>query len=63
MIQAGAVRAMELDINPQWVAGYLYGHRHGVGPLVPVQVMPDQPGIPGQLLAPYSRDFFTVAAR
>lgn len=26
MINAGAVRAIELDINPWWVSGYLYGH-------------------------------------
>ncbi|HEX2016352.1 MAG TPA: hypothetical protein VGN69_06625 [Solirubrobacteraceae bacterium] len=63
LLGARVLRAVELDINPQWVAGYLYGHRHGVGPLAPVQVLPDQPGIAGQLLTPYSRDFFTVAAR
>ncbi len=59
---ARVLRAVELDINPEWVAAYLYAHGpHGV--LTPVQVMPGQPGIPGQFLAPYSRDFFTVAAR
>jgi hypothetical protein len=63
LIGARVVRAVELDINPQWVAAYLYNH-HGVGgPLTAVQAMPDQPGIPGQLLAPYSRDFFTISAR
>jgi hypothetical protein len=60
LIGAGAQRAVELDINPEWVAGYLYQH-HG-GP-VAVPVVPGQTGIPGQLLAPYSRDFFTVLAR
>jgi hypothetical protein len=60
LIGAGAQRAVELDINPEWVAGYLYLH-HG-GP-VPVPVVPGQTGIPGQLLAPYSRDFFAVLAR
>jgi hypothetical protein len=63
LLGARVVRAVELDINPQWVAAYLYGHRHGLGPLAPIQVMPAQVGIPGQLLAPYSRDFFTIAAR
>jgi hypothetical protein len=63
LIGARVVRAVELDINPQWVAAYLYSH-HGVGgPLTAVQAMPDQPGIPGQLLIPYTRDFFTISAR
>jgi hypothetical protein len=64
-VLAGArvVRAVELDINPEWVAGYLYGHRGGVGPLAAVPVVPGQPGVPGQFLAPYSRDFFTIVAR
>ena len=60
LIDAGAQQAVELDINPEWVAGYLYLH-HG-GP-VAVPVVQGQAGIPGQLLAPYSRDFFTVLAR
>jgi hypothetical protein len=61
LIAAGAQRAVELDINPQWVAGYLYLHR-GSGP-VAVPVVPGQTGIPGQLLSPYGRDFFTIVAR
>lgn len=63
LLAAHVVRAVELDINPEWVAGYLYGHRGGKGPLAPVPVVPDQQGIPGQFLAPWSRDFFTVVAR
>ena len=63
LLGARVVRAVELDINPEWVAGYLYGHRGGVGPLAPVPVVPSQTGVPGQFLAPYSRDFFTVQAR
>jgi hypothetical protein len=62
LLSAGVVRAVELDINPEWVAGYLYGHRGGAGPLAPVPVVPGQQGIPGQYLAPWSRDFFTVVA-
>jgi hypothetical protein len=57
---AGAVRAIELDINPDWVAGYLYPH-HPTGP-VPVPLMPGQLGIAGHLLEPYSRDFLAVVA-
>ena len=60
LIGAGAVRAIELDINPDWVAGYLYVH-HATGPAA-VPVIPGQRGIAGQLLAPYTRDFIAVVA-
>jgi hypothetical protein len=63
LLGARVARAVELDINPEWVNGYLYGHRGGVGPLAPVPVVPGETGIPGQFLAPWSRDFFTVVAR
>lgn len=59
MIAAGVQRAVQLDINPDWVAGYLYVHQPAA-PLTPVPVVPGQYGIYGHLLAPYSRDFFTV---
>jgi hypothetical protein len=60
LVGAGVVRAVELDINPEWVAGYLYVH-HGGGPTA-VPLVPGQSGIPGRLLTPYSRDFFTIVA-
>jgi hypothetical protein len=60
---ARVVRAVELDINPEWVASYVYGHRGGRGPLAVVPIVPDQPGVPGQFLAPYGRDFFSVVTR
>ncbi len=63
LLAARVVRAVELDINPEWVAGYLYGHRGGRGPVAPVQVVAGQPGVAGQFLAPYSRDFFSVVVR
>ncbi len=63
LLGAHVARAVELDINPEWVAAYLYGHRGGVGPLAPVPIVPAQPGVPGQFLTPYSRDFFTIVAR
>jgi hypothetical protein len=63
LVSAHVVRAVELDINPEWVAGYLYDHDHGTGPVTAVPVIPDQNGIPGQFLAPWSRDFFAVSAR
>jgi len=60
LINAGAVRAIELDINPYWVAGYLYTP-HAGGPTA-VPVVPGQRGIIGQLLAPNNRDFLAVVA-
>ncbi len=60
LIAAGAVRAIELDINPWWVAGYLYVHG-ATGPR-PVPLLPGQRGIAGAFLAPYSRDFLTFVA-
>jgi hypothetical protein len=60
LIGAGAVRAIELDINPDWVAGYLYPH-HPSGPS-PMPVVPGQLGIAGKLLEPYSRDFLAIVA-
>jgi hypothetical protein len=59
----GVVRAIELDINPRWVAGYLYLHpRRRLRP-VAIPIVPGQTGIPGQFMAPYFRDFFAVLAR
>ena len=63
LLAARVIRALELDINPEWVAGYLYSHRRGQGTPAPLPVVPGQQGIPGQFLAPWSRDFFAVAAR
>jgi len=63
LLSARVVRAVELDINPEWVAAYLYGHGNGHSRVAPVPVVTGQPGVPGQFLAPYSRDFFTLATR
>jgi hypothetical protein len=63
LLAAKAVRAVELDINPQWVAGYLYEHRGAGRPPAAIPVVPAQTGIPGTFLEPYSRDFFAVLAR
>ena len=46
LLGAQVVRAVELDINRAWVAGYLYGHRDGKGPLAPVPVVAGQRGDP-----------------
>jgi hypothetical protein len=60
---AHVVRAVELDINPEWVASYLYRHDGPHGPVTAVSAMPGQQGIPGAFLTPWSRDFFTIVAR
>jgi hypothetical protein len=60
LIGAGAVRAIELDINPWWVAGYLYRH-HPSGPS-PFPLVPGQRGVQGAFFKPYSRDFLAFVA-
>jgi hypothetical protein len=61
LIGAGVQRAVQLDINPDWVAGYLYVHGHSRPSGSPV--VPEQLGIAGRFLEPYSRDFLAVVAR
>ena len=56
-------RAVELDINPEWVAAYLYNHHGTGGAPSPVPALADQHGIPGEFLSAWSRDFFAVAVR
>jgi hypothetical protein len=63
LLGARVQRAVELDINPEWVAAYLYEHRGRHGQLAPLPVVPGQPGVPGQFLAPYGRDFFVIRMR
>lgn len=60
LVDAGVLRAVELDINPEWVAAYLYTH-HAGGPTA-MPVVPGQVGVPGRFLMPYTRDFFTILA-
>jgi hypothetical protein len=58
---AGALRAIELDVNPFWVAAYLYAHH---GRLAAVPLVPGQVGVAGQLVnGPDARDYFTVLSR
>jgi hypothetical protein len=57
----GVQRAVQLDINPDWVAGYLYVHGHSGPSGTPV--VPEQLGITGRFLEPYGRDFLAVVAR
>ena len=65
MKAAGAVRAMELDINPEWVCAFLYTHPDAKHPdQVSVHaLLPDQQRPAGTFLSPYPRDFLTLVAR
>jgi len=61
LIRASVVSAVQLDINPFAVAGYIYSHRTARPVAAPL--VPGQNGIRGQLRHAYTRDFFTVVAR
>jgi hypothetical protein len=58
--RAGAVRAMQLDINPEWPTLNTYSHRGG---LHPVRVVPNYQQSPMRYLVPDDRDFFAVYRR
>jgi len=58
--RAGAVRAMQLDINPEWPTLITYSHRGGLGP---VRVVPNYQQSVGRYLVPDDRDFFAVYRR
>ena len=55
---AGAVRAMEFDINPEWHT--LITYIHGAHGLVPTMVGPNPMQLPTRYLVPDDRDFFAV---
>jgi Phosphodiester glycosidase len=59
---AGAVRAMELDINKDWTS-YLTYTRSAAGALVPHPLTNDEHPDPYRYLRPSSRDFLAVYAR
>jgi hypothetical protein len=58
--RAGAVRAMELDINPEWYTLITYRHHGG---LIPTEVAPNYQQPPTRYLVPDDRDFFAVYRR
>ena len=60
LLRAGAVRAMELDINSYWVNFITYG---ASGARDPVNLLPDMVRSPSRYLEPDDRDFFAVYAR
>ncbi len=60
-VAAGAVRAMELDINPDWTALVVYDV--GADGSVSGRRVMGSGGPAGLYLAPYRRDFFAVLVR
>jgi hypothetical protein len=60
--RAGAVTAMELDINPEWTNFMYYLPYQGASP-TPVNLLPDQQEPADRYYSPNSRDFTAVFAR
>jgi hypothetical protein len=60
LIHAGAVRAMQLDINPYWPILVTFG---APGAHLPTLVTPNPNQIPGRFLQASEKDFFTVSLR
>ena len=62
--RAGAVRAMTLDINPEWVTFNFYSHPNGIGTptVLPTKLYPQMQRPADRYLGPTreSRDFFMV---
>jgi hypothetical protein len=58
--RAGAVQAMQFDINPEWPSLITYRHAHG---LVPTKVVPNVMQPATRYLVPDDRDFFAVYRR
>ena len=58
--RAGAVRAMQFDINPEWPTLITYTHDHG---LVPDKIVPNGMQPATRYLVPDDRDFFAVYRR
>lgn len=60
LIRAGAVRAMQLDINSEWPTFNVYG---GSGGRNPTKIVPNSMQNPSRYLVPDDRDFFAVYRR
>ena len=58
--RAGAVRAMQFDINPEWPTLITYSHRGGLGL---VKVLPNYEQPANRYLIPDDRDFFAAYER
>ena len=66
LARAGAVRAMELDINTDWVNFASYQPALPTGPATPANgtdLLPTMVGNPGRYFEPYwARDFITMSS-
>ena len=58
--RAGAVRAMQLDINPEWPTLIAYAHHDGLGPM---KIVPNYQQPSTRYLVSDDRDFFAVYRR
>ena len=67
LVRAGAVRAMELDINTDWVNFSTYHPEYALGPATPsngTELLPAMVGTPGRYFEPWwARDFITMSTR
>jgi Phosphodiester glycosidase len=61
--RAGAVTAMQLDINPEWTSFMYYPPKNRPADPSPVNLLPDQMQPPDRYYSPSGRDFTTVYAR
>jgi hypothetical protein len=66
LVRAGAVRAMELDINTDWVNLATYAPVAATGPASPANgtdLLPTMAGSPARYFQPsWARDFITMSA-
>jgi hypothetical protein len=66
LVRAGAVRAMELDINTDWVSLATYSPSSPAGAATPTNgtdLLPTMVGTPGRYFEPWwSRDFITLSS-
>jgi hypothetical protein len=60
LVRVGALRAVELDINPEWPTFNVYAHDHGLHARM---FVPNPQQSAGRYLTPDSRDFFAVYRR
>lgn len=60
LVHVGAVRAMELDINPEWPVAIVYHKRGGRSPRM---LFANYQQTPGVFLQPGTKDFFAVYLR
>jgi hypothetical protein len=63
LVAAGAVRAMQLDINPEWVSFATFSRAGAGGALIGTNLLAGMYYAPSHYLEPYSRDFFAVFAK